>query len=78
MGKLLSVKMWCQKSVILTQTVFRVRGAFIGDMNMLLFGVAAKTMDELLAIFEVTGFKLAQFIPTPDVMTQILVVEKVR
>ena len=51
--------------------------AFLGDINMLLFGAAAKTMEELLAIFETTGFKLVQFISTPDVMTQILVVEKV-
>lgn len=50
--------------------------AFMADASMMLFGVEARTMDELIAVFDAAGLKISEFIETTEAMTQIFVLEK--
>ena len=50
--------------------------AFTADVSMMLFGVEARTVDELIAVFDAAGLKISEFIETTEAMTQIFVLEK--
>ena len=46
------------------------------DASMMLYQVEARTMNELIAVFDAASLQMSEFIETMEAMTQIFVLQK--